>query len=63
MNAHVLKQTNVTRTPSAPTSKDRMFVAVKGVTLVMVKTATVKYDSPFHPNFTATNSFFVNVQY
>jgi len=62
MNAQVLKQTNVTRMPSAPTLKDRMSVVVKGVMLVMVKTAQVKYFPPFLRNFTAMNVFF-HLQY
>ena len=41
MNVQDLKQTNVTGTPSAPTLKDRMSVAVKGDMLVTVKTAQV----------------------
>ena len=43
MNVQVLKQTNVTGTPSAPILKDRMFAGVKGVMLVMVKTAQVNF--------------------
>ena len=58
MNVQVLKQTNVKGTPSAPTLKDRMFVAVKGVMLVMVKTAQVKYASHFHHNFTPMNLYY-----
>ena len=55
---NVLKQANVTGTPSAPTLKDRIFAAVKGVMLAMVKTAQVKYISASHHNFTAINNFF-----
>lgn len=45
MNVQVLKPTNVTSTPCVQTLKGPTSVAVKGVILVMVKTAQVKYRS------------------
>lgn len=43
-----------TGTPSAPTLKDRMFVAVKRVMLAMVKTAQILMNVPLQTIVTAT---------